>query len=185
MAADDALHSARGLQDRLHAAVVPTAPRNPEALRAEIRALLIDASDENALSSPVHEIIQMYNYRRVRNAHGEHVLVSCGEAMDHGAPGGAYLHKPDGSRLSFALTVYFERHDPGRLVSYRFHLQFPDGAKPRFIRFDLNGEGVAHEALLEPRFHLHPGSDEIRTQLPPMTPADVLHKLIYGVATDR
>ncbi len=101
--------------------------------------------------------------------------------MDKGEAGGTYLYKTDGSRLSFAFTVHFERHDPGILISYRFHLQFTEGSSPQFIRFDLN-PSEAHEPLLEPRFHFHPGSDDMRAQLPPMTPSEVLHKLIYGIS---
>jgi hypothetical protein len=142
---------------------------------------LIGASDEGALSSPLHEILKLLNHTSQTHETREYVLLSCGESMDDGQAGGSFLHKPDGSRLSFAVTVVFDRRGPGALVAYRFHLQFPDGSVPRFLRFDLNQEPAAHEPLDEPRYHIHPGSNDIRAQIPPMTPAQVLHKLIYGV----
>ena len=101
--------------------------------------------------------------------------------MDKGQAAGSFLHKPDGSRLSFGVQAVFDERKPGALVSFRFHLQLPIGSVPLFLRFDLNPETAAHEPLLEPRYHVHPGSNEIRVQIPPMTPAQVLHKLIYGV----
>jgi hypothetical protein len=181
LSTDDALRSARELQDRLHAALIPAPPRTKNDLRANIRALLIGASDEGALSSRLHEILSLLNYSVETNQTRTYVSLSCGESMDKGQAGGSFLLKPDGSRLSFALTVVFDGHGPGALVAYRFHLQFPDGSVPPFLRFDLNHEPAAHEPLHEPRYHIHPGSNEIRVQIPPMTPAQVLHKLIYGV----
>lgn len=181
MSADDALRSARELQNQLHEALIPAPPSTPNDLRANIRALLIDASDEGALSSPLHEILRLLNYSVVTNQTRKYVSLSYGESMDKGQAAGSFLHKPDGSRLSFAVQVMFDGREPGALVAYRFHLQFPDGSVPRFLRFDLNHELAAHEPLHEPRYHIHPGSNEIRAQIPPMTPAQVLHKLIYGV----
>ena len=102
--------------------------------------------------------------------------------MDKGQAGGSFLRKPDGSRLSFFVMVVFDGHAPGVLVAYRFHLHFPDGSVSRFLRFDLNREPAAHEPLHEPRYHIHPGSNEIRVQMPPTTPVQVLYKLIYGVS---
>ena len=182
MSVDDALRSARELQDQLHATLIPAPPRTPNDLRANIRALLTDASDEGALSSPIHDIFGLLNYSVVTDQTRKYVSLSCGESTDKGQAAGSFLHKPDGSRLSFAVTVVFDGHGPGALVAYRFHLQFPEGSAPRFLRFDLN-ESAAHEPLHEPRYHIHPGSDQIRAQIPPMAPAQVLHKLIYGVAT--
>lgn len=181
MSADDALRSARELQDQLHAALIPAPPLKPDDLRAEIRALLIGASDEGALSSPLHEIFNLLNYSVETNETRKYVSLSCGESMDNGEAAGSFLYKPDGSRLSFAVTVVFDGHASGALVAYRFHLKFPDESVPPFLRFDLNREPSTHEPLHEPRYHIHPGSNEIRAQIPPMTPAQVLHKLIYGV----
>ena len=67
MSADDARRTARELQDQVHAALITTPPRTPNDLRNDIRALLISASDEGALSSPPHEILGLLNYFEEKN----------------------------------------------------------------------------------------------------------------------
>ena len=181
MSADDALRSARDLQDQSRTALIPAPPRTPNDVRANIQALLIGAVDEGALTSPIHEILGLLKHSVVRKPTGTYASLLCGESMDKGQAPGSFLHKPDGSRLSFFVMVVFDGHAPGVLAAYRFHLQFPDRSVPPFLRFDLNHESAEHEPLHEPRYHIHPGSNEIRAQIPPMTPAQVLHKLIYGV----
>ena len=115
--------------------------------------------------------------RRGRNP--EVVMVWCGENFDDGQAG-EFLRLSDGSRLSFSFTAEYAGQARG-LTSYRFHLRRPAGSHPAFLRFDLNSERAAHEPLEEPRCHIHPGNDDIRIQCPILSPAEILHKLLYGL----
>ena len=74
MGADDALRSAGELQDQLHAELIPVPPRTPKDLSANIRALLIDANDEGALSSPKHEIFHLLNLSVLADKHASMFL---------------------------------------------------------------------------------------------------------------
>ena len=106
-------------------------------------------------------------------------MVWCGENFDDGQAG-EFLRLSDGSRLSFSFTAEYAGQARG-LTSYRFHLRRPAGSHPAFLRFDPNSERAAHEPLEEPRCHIHPGNDDIRIQCPILSPAEILHKLLYGL----
>jgi hypothetical protein len=174
---DDARESARQLQDRT-GLTQPPLPQSADALITGIRVLLLEASDDETLASPPHEILRMLtNQRCGRNP--EVVMVWCGETFDDGQAG-EFLRLSNGSRLSFSFTAEYARQ-ARRLTSYRFHLRRPDGSHPAFLRFDLNGEHATHEPLDEPRCHFHPGNNDVRIQCPILSPAEILQKCLYGV----
>ena len=178
MGVDDARASARLLQERAGQAQPPLA-HSVEELVTEIFALLIDASDDETLVSAPEDVYGLLRHRR-NGRNPETLTVWCGENFDDGREGGDYLHLSDGGRLSFSLTAEYAGQ-PRRLTSYRFHLRRAAGANPAFLRFDLNTEGAGHDPLYEPRCHLHPGNDDIRIQCPILNPAEILHKLLYGM----
>src|ERR1043166_4494343 len=116
MGLDDALESARQLQTRLE----PVAPRLPTSindLTAEVRGLLLAASDDETVASPPHEIIPMVRVAKIR----DEVVVNCGESMDRGDANGTFVRLRNGSRVSFSFTADYS-NVPARLLRYRFHL---------------------------------------------------------------
>ena len=86
--------------------------------------------------------------------------------------------RADGARISFAVTVE-SRTDPLVIHAYRFHLRFPSGMIPPYVRFDLNSE--RSDPLEEPRCHVHVGADDLRVATPIMAPVEILTKLLYGL----
>jgi len=175
---DEARTSARHLQDRAGLTESPLA-HSIDELVTEIRALLLEASDDGTLLTAPFEIIPLLRHRRDRR-NPETLTVWCGETFDQGQEGGQFLHLSNGGRLSFSLTAEYAGQ-VRRLISYRFHLRRAAGLSPAFLRFDLNPEHGVHEPLDEPRCHLHPGSDDIRIQCPILSPTEILHKLLYGI----
>jgi len=62
--------------------------------------------------------------------------------------------------------------------TYRFHLQFPPGTRPQFVRFDL---GRSHpNPLLEPRFHAHVGTKELRIPTLALSPLEALIFVLHS-----
>lgn len=106
------------------------------------------------------------------------VYITLGPQFDKG-PTESHFYLESGARFSFGITL---REGNGRcaLVEYRFHLHLAEGSSPPFYRFDLN-EKPHHSPLVEPRCHMHPGSDDIRLPCPPLTPLDVLDRIFFVI----
>jgi hypothetical protein len=106
------------------------------------------------------------------------VVITLGPLFDKG-PTDSHFFLKSTSRLSFGITL---REANGRcsLIAYRFHLHLPEGSAPSFYRFELNRR--PHDTpLFEPRFHLHPGSDDVRLPCPPLSPLDVLDRVFLVI----
>ena len=86
--------------------------------------------------------------------------------------------RSDGARISFSVTVASQA-DRLEVRAYRFHLRFPSGTIPPYIRFELSFE--RGDPLVEPRCHVHAGAEHLRVATPLMAPVEILTKLLYGL----
>lgn len=135
--------------------------------------MLLNASDNRHLRSAPHEILKILKLE----SRGNEAVIVCGETFDKGQDG-SFLYRRDGSRISFGVTL--RKASPLELVAYRFHIRFPDGRIPPFLRFDLNSADSG-DPLSEPRCHVHPGTDELRLPSPVMAPLEILAKIVYNL----
>jgi len=159
-----------------------TLPVTFRMLASNVRTCLTAAADEGVLRTPPEDIFRLLKTQERAPEPGTTVLAVFGGAtFDKGQSDDAFFIRSDGSRLSFAVSVAYQRASEPVIVAYRFHLRFPSNSSPAFIRVDLNDE--SREPLMEPRSHLHPGSDRIRLPLPMMTPLEILERLLYGTPT--
>ena len=140
------------------------------------------AADEGVLRTPPETIFRLLKSEE-RNPDRATVVVALlgGTTFDKGQRDDEFFIRSDGARLSFGVTVAYPRGAEPELLTYRFHLRFPRNSSPAFIRFDLNDE--SNEPLIEPRSHLHPGSDDLRLPVPVMTPVEILERLLYSTPT--
>ena len=138
------------------------------------------AADEGVLRSPPETIFRLLKMEERKLDQGRMVVALFGAATFDKPQrvDDDFLIRSDGSRLSFGVTVAYRRDAEPEMLTYRFHLRFPRNSSPTFIRFDLNDE--SREPLIEPRSHLHPGSNHVRLPTPAMTPIEILEKLLYG-----
>lgn len=155
-------------------------PASARTLASDVRKCLMIAADEGVLRSPPETIFRLLKTEERAPEQGTIVMVLLGAAtFDKGqSDDDGFFIRSDGARLSFGVTVAYRRGVEPEMLTYRFHLRFPRNSSPTFIRFDLNDE--SREPLIEPRSHLHPGSDEIRLPVPVMTPLEILERLLYG-----
>lgn len=132
------------------------------------RTHLILMSDEGLLKTAPNEIGPNLKKREV----GPFLTLTYGEVFDKGQATGTFLHRNDGARISFSIQFEPSGATQLKVVSYRFHLRFPTGSQPEFLRFDL---GQAHQRpLLHPRFHAHIGTKELRIPIPALAPLEAL-----------
>lgn len=165
----------RNVESRLLSAPPPPLPAEPGDLFKQIRTALLSASDENILRSAPHDVMRRLH---MQGGQGEVVLIHGGETFDKGQPEGRFFDFSDGSRLSFGCTIDYRAASPS-LLAYRFHLRFPPGGRPAFLRLDLNPE-PKENSLVEPRCHIHPGVEEVRLPAPLMSPLEILGILLFG-----
>jgi hypothetical protein len=104
--------------------------------------------------------------------------ISLGPKFDKG-PTAEHYYLDSKSRLSFGITLR-ESSAGCRVVAYRFHLELGTARRPTFYRFDLNDHTHA-SPLLEPRSHVHPGSDDIRLPFPVLKPLEILDRIFYVI----
>lgn len=165
-------------------AAAPAVPPKPDAVLSEIRKCLIRAADVEVLATPPHRVFQLLNLDVKRRRDGSTVAaITGGCAFDKGQPSDDFFYRTDQARISFSSTIAYGSGAP-ELAAYRFHLQFPAGTVPAFVRFDLN-PGLGNDPLLEPRSHVHLGWEEARVAVPLMAPIEVLEKLLYGIPVPR
>lgn len=157
-------------------------PASPKTLASHVRKCLTMAADEGALRTPPEIIFRLLKTEERAPQQGTPVVALLGGAtFDKGQSDDDFFIRSDGARFSFGITVAYPRGVQPELLTYRFHLRFPRNSSPAFIRFDLNDE--SREPLIEPRSHLHPGSDDLRLPVPVMTPLEILERLLYGTPT--
>jgi hypothetical protein len=158
----------------------PPLPPNPEVLTRDVRAALIFSSDRGLLQTPPAEVFRLLQSAREVNMAGTILSILGGATFDKPAiPDTEFFVRRDGTRFSFSITAWYPVGGPPVLAAYRFHLRFPIGRTPQYIRFDLNrGKG---DPLSEPRSHVHAGAERLRVAIPIMTPTEALAKVLYGV----
>jgi len=85
------------------------------------------------------------------------------------------------ARFNFGLIV--DASEDGLVVtSYRFHIQFPEAAPTRLIRFDLNSPDLGRDPDVT-RCHLHVNTNDETMLIPSalLSPIEILDILIYGL----
>jgi hypothetical protein len=158
----------------------PVLPASAKTLVSDVRNCLMIAADEGVLRSPPETIFRLLKTEERPLARGVMVVALLGGATfdKPQSDDDNFFIRSDGARLSFGITVAYRSGAEPEMLTYRFHLRFPRNSSPTFIRFDLNDE--SREPLVEPRSHLHPGSDNVRIPAPAMSPIEILEKLLYG-----
>lgn len=157
----------------------PVLPGTAASLMLEIRKCLLSAADERVLITSPYRILSLLKIVNEQRPDGAMVAsLSGGAPLDKGQVTDEFFYRRDGARISFGVTVIWGKGGAA-LWSYRFHLQFPSGTAPTYVRFDLNkGTG---DGLLEPRCHVHAGAERLRVATPLMAPVEILEKLLYGM----
>jgi hypothetical protein len=143
----------------------------PKELFQSVREHLQERSNSLRAQVNVQKILRF-------KPQGTEALIAVGPGIDKG-PTETHFTFPSQARLSFAITVR-EQDGGSRLLSHRYHLEFPPGRGLRFVRFDLNPK-VHENPLLEPRSHLHPGFPELRLPFPVLAPLDLLDRIFFVV----
>ena len=174
-------------------------PVSAKNLLRELRASLLDASDNEAITTKPHDILHhvqllsepppdMKKALRERSLHRDAFCVVGGVKNQNRDAQLSHSHfmRNDGAWFDFSITV---REVAGQLelLAYDFEIRFAPGAGTPFLRFDLNLPDHAN-ARRELRSHLHPGHDDVLIPAPRMSPAEMLSLLIYGarvVPADR
>lgn len=160
----------------------PALSSPPDKLVMELRNCLLGASDVGTLSTTPRQIFSLLKHEIEEEAGGSQVLaVYGGASMDKGQATDEFFVRSDGARISFSVAAVYPRNAAAALRVYRFHLRYPNGANPRFIRIDLNRPGGG-DALIEPRSHVHVGAEALRIPVPIMAPLEILEKVLYGLA---
>lgn len=133
------------------------------------------------LSNSPKEIIDLLQRASEERADGTRAIqIFGGATMDKGQATDEFFVRTDGARISFGVSVLYPPAAPSTLQAYRFHLRYPEGSNPTYIRIDLN-RGIGGDALMEPRSHIHVGAESLRFPAPMMTPLEVLEKCLYGL----
>ena len=158
---------------------VPQLSADPKALFLAIKHCLIAAADEGVLMNRIDRILSLVKIEE-RPRRDERLIAEIlgGATLDKGQATDEFFVRSDGARISFSVTVV-SRRDLLETPAYRFHLRFPTGTSPSYVRFDLNHE--RSDPLVEPRCHVHVGADDLRVATPLMTPLEILTKLLYGL----
>ena len=139
---------------------------------SRLRAYMLRRAEENQIANDVFG-----NFKTSEETPGI-VVINYGPSMDSGPTAQHFLFD-DGARLSFGITLR-ETNSGSEILAYRFHLHFPDGSSPQFIRMDLNRESHS-DPLFEPRCHLHPGIENARVPIASLTPLEVLDRMFFVI----
>jgi hypothetical protein len=163
---------AETLDSRMQKEIAERALASPSAVFSEIRAYLYRRCAEMRTENNPYNLLKL-----VPESNGV-TSIALGPTFDKG-PTNGHFHFESGGRLSFGLTL--REHDRGsQLVSFRYHYHFPDGASPKYLRFDLNQASHA-DPLVEPRCHLHPGRDDVRIPLSLHDPFEILDRIFFVI----
>ena len=169
----EAHEAAKTLDLNLSAQLRTTKLESAKRLFFRLRSYLYEQCNSNALQQDVYSKIKFQAPDKTGMA-----LITLGPSFDKG-PTDDHLYFESGSRLSF-LIVIREEAGSSELISYRFHHAFSGDHSPAFLRFDLNGEGHS-EPLQEPRSHLHPGIEDVRTPTPILHPVEILDRIFFVI----
>lgn len=157
----------------------PELSGDPRVLFRAVRRCLTVAADEGVLRTPIDRILSLLKLEQRPRREGRLIAeIFGGATLDKGQPTDEFFVRRDGARISFGVTVVSRDHFLA-IPAYRFHLQFPAGMIPPYVRFDLNQE--RSDPLFEPRCHVHVGADHLRVATPLMAPLEILTKLLYGL----
>ena len=182
MAVEDARAAASAVETRT-LRQGPELSSDPKTLFLDVKRCLIIASDEGVLRNPINGILSLLKLEERPRHEGRLIAEILGGAtLDKGQATDEFFVRHDGARMSFAVTVA-SRADLLVIRAYRFHLRFPSGNVPPYVRFDLNSE--RSDPLVEPRCHVHVGAEDLRVAAPLMAPVEILTKLLYGLPLPR
>jgi hypothetical protein len=157
----------------------PDLSGDPKTLFLTVKRCLIAAADDGVLRNPINRILSLVKLEERPRREGRLIAEIIGGAtLDKGQATDEFFVRSDGARISFAVTVA-SRADLLVIPAYRFHLRFPSGMIPPYVRFDLNYE--RSDPLAESRCHVHVGADDLRVATPLMAPVEILTKLLYGL----
>lgn len=166
----------RAIRDRSHSTIL-VVDGPVYRFRASIRNYLQLAYEEGIVTTPLKEI----DSGLCRWESGHVLTVAYGEAFDKGQTEGSFIHLNDESRVSFNVQLKpLHGNDRDQLtpITYRFHRQFRPESDPQFLRLDM---GRPHaNPLIEPLFHAHVGTKELRIPTPALTPLEVLVFVIHS-----
>lgn len=140
-------------------------------VKAQIRTYLLKVDAEMGTGNNVHKLLKTATSGKVTE-------IEVGPHFEKG-PTGSYFQLESGARLSFGITLR-EENKRCSLVAYRFQLNIGIASMPGFFRFDLT-ERAHPNPLSEPRCHLHPGIENVRIPLPPLTPLEVLDRIFLVI----
>jgi hypothetical protein len=150
-------------------------------LRTNILKLLTTARDDRVLNAKLHKIHELLKLResRVMNRDGFFEIMGGQKNFkrDEEIP---HFKRYDGCWFDFAITIDGTT-SPAQIIAFDFEIRFPKNCSTAFLRFDLNLPGHDNEDR-HMRFHLHPGNDDLMIHSPPMSPIEILHLFLYGLA---
>jgi hypothetical protein len=162
---------ARELDARLVANAASVRLPSFKEVLAQIRVYLLKQDSEIDRTNNVYKILREEYASPIRS-------ITLGPQFDKG-PTDSHYYLKSGARLSFGIS-FQEGNSQCSLVAYRFHLHLGSTNGPAFYRFDLNSN--SHDTpLLEPRSHVHPGSDEVRLPFPPLSPLEILDRIFQVI----
>lgn len=154
----------------------PALPPQPRDLYNRMHNKLQAAVTNGALETSSYGVSRLL---RMDTSSGA-TLISGGvaAAFDCAQVPDAHFQRTDGGWFAFRFTLVV-----GRLDSYSCQICFPDGAPPRFLRFDLDSTGKAHEQE-GLRCHMHPGANDLRVPAPVLHPLELLDLLLHGLRAE-
>jgi hypothetical protein len=164
---------AHKLDAKLEADVLAISLPSFKEVSASIRAYLLKQNSE------IDKINNVYKILKGPTRSSSVGFITIGPQFDKEATDSHYRLK-SGARLSFGMTLS-EANGKCSLVAYRFHIHLGDvSGLPSFYRFDLN-ESRHATPLVEPRSHIHAGSDEVRLPFPAMSPFEILDRIFHVI----
>jgi hypothetical protein len=158
----------------------PLEVASAKELRTEIFTILKQAHDEGFLDTKLSEIYQLLRIipqdrRQVMILGG---LEKAGTKNFNRSQDMPHFSRVDGCWFDFSIIID-ESREPAEIIGFNFEIRFPESVPIKFFRFELNLPGH-HNQANGLRFHVHPGSDDIRVNSPPMSPLEILHLFLYG-----
>ena len=152
-----------------HVALIGLRLDPPREVFSQIRAYLLRRSEEMKTRNNTYQLVKFYPSKH-------RAQIELGPTIDNG-PTPEHFRFDSGARLSFGLTLG-EVDRGSRVLSFRYHYEFPNGKSPKFLRFDLNDEPHPNP-LLEPRCHLHPGIEDLRIPFSVHHPIEILDRIFF------
>lgn len=172
-------------------------PTRADRLAAELRGVLVRASNERKLSTPPKQATDYVklmkelpsdieqDLREKNLPHKDAFCIVGGKKNQGRDPALPHFKRNDGAWFDFSI-VGRKLGEGIELLAYNFEIRCAPRMGAPFLRFDLNPPDHRNEARAL-RCHLHPGSDDILIPAPLLTPAEMLTLFIDGIRfpTDR